>query len=270
MENYWNNKIALITGASGGIGASIAKVFASHGVKVVLVARRLAKLENVAESIRKDGGQVFIFPADLSQEADRVKVIAEIIANVGDPDILVNNAGIGYYGYFSQMPWEVAKDLIRLNIEATTHFTSMLLPVMLKKPKARIINTGSIMGKMPEQGVALYSASKAYIDNFTKSIYRDLRGTNVCISVLRPGPVKTEFFDRSESFENGGRVPAEQFAVSADRVAQAAWWLVRYPVRFKYVPFYMSASILLEPLFSWIIDLVGPALLAKTDKKKPS
>jgi short-subunit dehydrogenase len=270
MENYWTNKIALITGASSGIGASIAKYFASHGIKVALVARRLSKLENVAESIRKAGGEVSIFSADLSQEAERVKVLAEIISTVGVPDILVNNAGIGYYGYFTQMPWEVAKNLIRLNIEATTHFTSMLLPEMLKKPKARIINIGSIIGKMPEQGVALYAASKSYIDAFTKSIYRDLRGTNVRISVLRPGPVKTEFFDRSESFENGSRVPAEQFAVSADRVAQAAWWLVNYPARFKYVPFYMSASILLEPLFAWIIDLVGPALLVIRDKKRLS
>ncbi|MEA5077536.1 MAG: SDR family NAD(P)-dependent oxidoreductase [Anaerolineaceae bacterium] len=270
MENYWNNKVALITGASSGIGASIARNFASHGLTVVLIARRQNKLEQVAEQITNNGGKVLLFTADLSKEAERVAVMQTIIEKVGVPDILVNNAGIGYYGYFAQMPWDVARDLIRLNIEATTHFTSMLLPAMLIKPKARIINIGSIMGKMPEQGVALYAASKGYVDSFTKSIYRDLRGTNVSISVLRPGPVKTEFFDRSETYENGGRIPAEQFAVSADRVAQAAWSLINHPCRYRYVPFFMAASVLLEGLFSWVIDLVGPAMLILRDKKKLS
>lgn len=270
MEYYWYNKTALITGASSGIGASIAREFTSHGIKVVLVARRQAKLQQLAEMIHQAGGEALIFTADLTKESERVKVLKEIVEKVEIPDILVNNAGIGYYGYFSQMPWEVARDLLRLNIEATTHFTSILLPEMLKKPKARIINIGSIIGKMPEQGVALYAASKAYVDSFTKSIYRDLRGTNVTISVLRPGPVKTEFFDRADTFENGSRVPAERFAISAEHVARATWNLVNHPTRFRYVPFYVGITVLLEPLFSWIIDLVGPILLVIRDKKRIS
>lgn len=268
MENYWNNKVALITGASSGIGASTARVLSGHGITVVLVARRLEKLEKVAESIRLAGGKAYVFTADLSSETERARLIQTVIEQVGVPDILVNNAGIGWYGFFNQMPWGLAKEMIQLNIESVTHLTLLLLPMMLQKPKARIINIGSIIGKLPEQGVALYSASKVYIDNFTKSVYRELRGTQVSISVVRPGPVKTEFFDRSEEYENGGRIPAEKMAVSSDLVGKGVWSLIQRPRRYLYIPFYVALSVFLEPLFSWAIDLVGPILLKYRDKKK--
>lgn len=268
MNNEWKNKTALITGASSGIGASVAKLLATKGITVLLVARRLDKLESLAQAIRLSGGDASTFAADLSKESDRLCLVNQVLEKVGVPDILVNNAGIGWYGYFTEMSWSTASELLRLNIEGTTHLTSLLLPEMLKKPRARIINIGSIIGKLPEQGVALYSASKGYLDNFTKSLYRELRGTGTTISVLRPGPVKTEFFDRAESYPNGGRVPAEGVAVSSDRVARAVWFLIEHPRRFFYVPFYVALSPLLELLFSWAIDLVGPILLVVRDKKR--
>ncbi len=182
------------------------------------------------------------------------------------PDILVNNAGLAWYGYFQEMPWAIAQDIIKLNIEAATHLTILFLPSMLQKKFGRVINIGSIAGKMPEQGIAVYSASKAYLDAFTTSIHRDLKRTGVSVTVIRAGPVKTDFFDTARSLENGGNVPAERFAIPAENVAKAIWNAVKRPSRVIYVPFYLVISPLLEFFFSSIIDQVGPLLLRRGKK----
>jgi short-subunit dehydrogenase len=268
-NNYWAGKSALITGASGGIGENAARFLAKKGLHVILVARSLDKLQNIAAQITAEGGKASFYQADLSQSAARISLAEQVIADHGAPDVLINNAGIGWYGFFHEMPWSVAHSIIELNIMSTTHLTSLFLPRMSKLPKARIINIGSISGKLPEQGIALYSASKAYLDAFTTCLYRELRGTNVTASVLRAGPVKTDFYSRAIDLPSGGRVPGEVFAVKAQRISSGIWSLINHPMRFSYVPFYLLLSPLLETFFAWAIDLVGPILLKNT-KKTPA
>jgi short-subunit dehydrogenase len=267
MDNYWTGKLALITGASAGIGANIAKYLATRGIRVILVARTQDKLENVASSIFKNGGIAYIYKADLARETARSALAEKIIADLGVPDILINNAGMGWYGYFSKMPWGVARNIIELNISSSTHLASLFLPHMLSLQKSRIINIGSVAGKLPEQGIALYSASKAYMDAFTKSVYRELRGTNMAVSVLRAGPVKTEFFNRALDLPAGGQIPGKFFAIHPERISEGVWKLIQRPKRYLYVPFYLYISPLLETLFSWLLDLVGPVLLRSSEKQ---
>lgn len=264
MKKPWKNKIALITGASSGIGCSIAELFASKGIKVILVARNSAKLKDLVERIKTKGGNATFYSADLSIAETRVSLYKQITDEVGTPDIIINNAGIGWYGFFSEMPWKTANDLLQLNIIAPTHLTSLFINDMLKLERGRIINIGSIAGKLPEQGIALYSASKGYLDLFTKSLYRELRGTKLTVSILRAGAVKTNFFDSVAEKSNGRRIPSEGIAITSERVANKAWSLIECPRRFAYVPFYTSFSPLLESLFSWAIDLVGPVLLRRS------
>jgi len=266
MDHFWNHRLALITGASSGIGAAIASKFSKEGIHVILVARHEDKLVDLASQIQTAGGIASYYVCDLTKSDARVSLVTQIKHEVGIPDILVNNAGIGWYGYFSKMPWEIAENIISLNIEAPTHLTSLFLADMLKLDKARIINIGSIIGKLPEQGVALYSSSKSYLDSFSTSVFRELRGTQTTMSVLRAGPVKTNFFDNAAEYTNGGRIPAESLAISADKVANAAWSLVIHPRRFVYVPFYTVVSPLLETFFSWLLDIVGPILLKHSSK----
>lgn len=268
-NKYWFGKTVLITGASGGIGENAALFLAKKGLHVVLVARRLDKLQKIAAQIEADWGKASIYQADLSQSDARTSLVAKIVSDLGAPDILVNNAGMGWYGFFHKMPWSVARDIIDLNIMSTTHLTSLFLPHMMLLPKARIINIGSISGKLPEQGIALYAASKAYMDTFTKCLYRELRGSNVNMSVLRAGPVKTDFYSRAIGLPSGGQVPGEFFAIKPERISSGIWYLINHPARYSYVPFYLIISPLLETLFSWALDLVGPILLRNT-KKKPA
>lgn len=260
-KSTWQGKTALITGASSGIGESTAYLLASKGMEVILVARRTHKLSDIQKRITATGGKATVFPCDLSKFSERESLCNTLKKNNLVPDVLVNNAGLAWYGYFHKMPWDVAYNILSVNVEAVTHLTRLFLPCMIENNLGRIINVGSIAGKLPEQGIAVYSASKAYLDAFTIAIFRETRGTGVVLSILRAGPVKTEFFEIARNQENGTDVPAERLAIPSELVAKAVWSLINNPRRVAYVPFYAALSPLLEIFFSTIIDAIGPILL---------
>jgi len=266
--HFFEDKTALITGASSGIGESIAKNLARHGIRVILVARREDRLLKISSEIMDAGGNASFYVSDLASENSRMTLWKNLQDQDHVPDILVNNAGIGWYGYFYQMPWNIAKDLLRLNIESMVHFSSLILPSMLAKKYGHIINIGSISGKLPEQGIALYSSSKAFMDSYTTILFRELVGSNIHISIIRAGPIKTEFFDAARKMENGGSIPAEKLATPVSSVSKRVWRLLQYPRKTAYVPEWMVISPLLELFFNWAIDLAGPLLLKKQKKKK--
>jgi short-subunit dehydrogenase len=259
----WKNKIAVVTGASSGIGAATARRLARAGMQVVLVARRLERLESLAGEIRQGGGQAYTIAADLTQESDRVRLFQEVTGRYGDVDILVNNAGLGWYGYGSDMPWKMAWEMLQVNVEAVAQLTIGFLGRMRVRGAGHIINVGSISGSIPSQGIALYGATKSFLDNFTTALYRELTGTRVHVSVVRAGPVRTEFGEVALSKEKGGHVPTEHVGVTADYVAWRIWKLMLRPQRVIYVPGWLQVVPWAELAFGWIIDRVGPLLLRK-------
>lgn len=256
-------KSALITGASSGIGAATAVEFARHGLDVLLVARRADKLAGLAQRIQDLGARAFCFPTDLSQSANTQDLVARVTREYGIPDILVNNAGIGWYGYFSEMPEPVMRDMLMVNIYASVYLTRLFLPEFIKRNSGHIINIGSIAGGFPNQGVALYSSTKAFLDAFTTSLYRELRRTGVQISVVRAGPVKTEFYSSAKKLQNGGVIPAERFGISAEAIGKRVWSLVCWPRKVTYIPRFLAVTPWIESFFGWIIDRLGPLLLEK-------
>jgi short-subunit dehydrogenase len=261
-------KIVLITGASSGIGAATAKLLARKYMTVILVARREDRLKELTAEICKMGGKASFIPADLSLPEERRRVYDSVIKRYGHIDVLVNNAGIGYYGYAAEMPWRTAFGLIQLNIEALVQLSLMFLTQMQKRGSGHIINISSIAGGLPNQGIALYGASKSFVDAFTTSLYRELKRTPVHVSTVRPGAVTTEFFDTAQLISSGGRrTPGEGSAVTPDKVACRIYKLLDHPRRVAYVPRIMALSPLLEILFGWAIDLIGPVLLKR---QKPS
>jgi uncharacterized protein len=260
-SKFFLHKTALITGASSGIGESIAKNLSEQGIKVILVARREDRLVKITKEITDNGGNAFYYVTDLTSESARILLWKKLQEDNLVPDILVNNAGIGWYGYFHEMPWGTGKDLLHLNIDSMVHLTSLVLPSMLARNYGHIINIGSISGKLPEQGIALYSSSKAFMDSFTTILFRELAGSKVNISVIRAGPIKTEFFDAARKMENGGSIPAEKLATSVSSVSKSVWKLLRFPRKVTYVPAWTVLSTLLEVFFVWVIDIAGPILL---------
>ena len=259
--NAWKDKVAVVTGASSGIGAATARKLAREGMQVVLVARRLDRLESLAAEIRQSGGQADAIAADLMQESDRTSVFQEVTDRYGDVDILVNNAGLGWYGYGSDMPWKTAWEMLQVNVEAVVQLTIGFLGRMRLRNAGHIINVGSISGSIPSQGIALYGATKSFLDNFTTALYRELTGTRVHVSVVRAGAVRTEFGEVALAQENGGHVPTENVGVSADYVAWRIWKLMLRPRRVIYVPGWLQVVPWAELSFGWIIDRVGPLLL---------
>lgn len=254
-------RIALVTGASSGIGAAVARRLARGGVWVALAARRTGRLEALAEEIVRAGGNACVFPADLTQEAERERLVQEVVGLWGRIDILVNNAGLGWYGYGCEMPWPRAHEMMEVNAAAAVHLSLLVLPQMMRSGYGHIVNLGSIAGDIPSQGVALYCATKSFLESWTTALYRELKGTGVRVSLVKPGPVATEFFERSSCA--GLRMPAERFAVPPERVAQRVWNLLQRPRRVVYVPGWYRIVPWIELSFGWIVDRLGPLLLQR-------
>jgi hypothetical protein len=263
MKLNWHDKIALITGASSGIGAATARELSRHGLGVVLVARRRERLEELAAEIQAAGGQAQTIAADLALPEDRERIFAQAQKCYGTPDVLVNNAGLGWYGYYADMPWNTALEMLQVNVAAVMHLTRLFLPEMRRRGSGHIVNVGSISGSLPNQGIAIYGASKAFLDAFTTSLYRELVGSRLCVSVVRAGPVTSEFYQTARTRPGGRPVPAERFAVSSESVARNIWGLLRRPRKVVYVPRVLSLSPWLETLFGWLIDRLGPVLLRR-------
>jgi short-subunit dehydrogenase len=257
----WSGKTALITGASSGIGAATARELSRRGMQVVLTARRQERLQSLVDEIHQAGGHAHAIPADLCEPDQRREIAAQAYNGADAPDILVNNAGLGWYGYFSEMRWETAYKILALNITAVTHLTNLFLPVMIRRGYGHIINVGSISGSLPEQGIAMYGASKAFLDAFTTSLHRELQGSGVHVSVVRAGPVRSEFYQTAKDLPRGRPVPAERFAVSCERVARRIAGLLTRPRKVIYVPAVLNLAPWLEMFFGSLIDRLGPLLL---------
>ena len=264
----WLNKIAVVTGASSGIGAATARKLASQGLRVILVARRQDRLEQLADEISASGGHAEILPADLTQESERQRVYSQVEAEYGHVDVLVNNAGLGWYGFGTEMPWTIASEILHVNIEAVVHFTLLCLNKMRSIGSGHIINIGSISGGLPSQGVALYGATKSFLDNFTTALYRELTGTKLHVSVVRAGPVFTEFNDATAKRQGSFHLPTERIGISAEVVADRVWSLLEHPRRVIYVPTWLAITPFVENTFGWLIDRLGPLLLRAEQKRK--
>ena len=262
-QNSWANKIAVVTGASSGIGAATAKRLAKQGLQVVLVARRLDRLQILTDKIQRDGGQANAIEADLTQESERERLFEDVEARFGNIDVLVNNAGLGWYGYGDEMSWKTAWEMLQVNVEAVVQLSLSFLGKMRQRNTGHIINIGSISGSIPSQGIALYGATKSFLDNFTTALYRELTGSRVHVSVVRAGAVRTEFGETALAQEHGGHVPTEHVGVTADLVAWKIWKLLLHPRRVVYVPGWLRVVPWAELSFGWIIDRVGPLLLKR-------
>jgi UDP-glucose 4-epimerase len=256
-------KVALVTGASSGIGAATATRLASVGYRVILVARREAALLAIIDQIAASGGEATIMTADLASESERQRVYDEVIERFGRVDVLINSAGLGWYGFGERMPWRLAQQMLAINVTAVTHLTLLFLQGMIDRNQGHIINVSSVVGSLPSQGVALYGATKSFIDTLTSSLYRELRGSNVHISVVKPGAVATPFYDRAAAATNGQPIPARELAIQPVTVARRILALIRRPRRMAFVPGILGFVPWVELLFGWLIDLIGPLLLRR-------
>jgi short-subunit dehydrogenase len=183
-----------------------------------------------------DGGEALVLAADLEVEEECSRLYDEITTNVGQVDVLVNSAGSSWYGFSDEMPWVEARRMIDLNIKAMANLTLLFLPGMKQRGQGHIVNVSSIAGGIPSQGVALYSATKSFVDAFTTSLHRELRGTGVHVSSVRPGPVRTPFLDPIAAELKLFGIPLKRLAIRPETVAGRIARLIKRPKRVIYLP----------------------------------
>ncbi len=188
-------KLALITGASGGIGLEIARLFARDGYDLALVARSAERLDVVAAELRARGNIVVTtFTQDLSAPGAARVVFGQIPAC----DVLVNNAGFASNGRFAELDEARILDEISLDVTALTQLTRLYLPGMIERKHGRILNVASTAAFLPGPNMAVYYASKAYVLSFSEALAEEMRGTGVTVTCLCPGATATGFADRAE------------------------------------------------------------------------
>src|SRR5580692_4884971 len=236
----------LITGASGGIGYELAKLFARDRRNLVLVARSGDRLAQVAAELQPLGVAVKTVPLDLAAFQARKFLFDQLQREGIAVDILINNAGFGAFGKFAQIPENEILGQIDLNITALTELTRLFLPAMIRRGSGRIMNVASTAGFQPGPLLAVYYATKAYVISFSEAIANELRGSGITVTCFCPGATHTGFArragtEKSRLFKQLGAMSAERVARDGYRALMAGRtvaisgghnWLVAQSVRF--------------------------------------
>lgn len=215
----WGRGWALVTGASGGLGADMARILAARGFPLVLTARSAPLLEELALELGEaHGTPIRVVPMDLSSPGAG-DALADAVVSMGIAvEVLVNNAGFGQWGpWLDQDPEEEAA-MLRVNVEALTVLARRMAPAMVAQGYGRILNVGSLAGFFPGPLMSVYYATKAYVLSFSEALAEELRGTGVTVTCLCPGPVRTGFQERAALSLPRGNSPA---VVASREVARA-------------------------------------------------
>ncbi len=212
--------VVLITGASSGIGAALARVFAAHGHELVLVARRQDRLSALADEIAAAGrARPTVLAADLERRDAASAVAAELSAKAMEPAVVVNNAGFGLSGAAAAVSRDEQLAMIDVNVRALTELSLMFVD-SLARHRGGILNVASVAAFLPGPGMAVYYASKAYVLSFSEALHRELSDRGVRVTTLCPGPVPTEFQARSGMHLDPA---ARILELPAERVAQIGY-----------------------------------------------
>jgi 3-oxoacyl-[acyl-carrier protein] reductase len=187
-----SNRIAFITGASRGIGRACAIALAAGGAKVVLAARQVDKLEEVASEIRGAGGQAFVVAIDLASQESIKTAFAAASREFGRIDVLVNNAGLTRDGLAMRMKRDDWDAVLQTNLSGSFFCIQQVLPGMVRERWGRIVNITSVVGESGNAGQANYAASKAGLIGLTKSLAQELASRNITVNAVAPGFVETD------------------------------------------------------------------------------
>ena len=223
---------ALITGASGGIGYELAKLFAKDHYNLVLVARSSDKLNQVASQLRQQFGlNVEAMALDLAEDQSVKMLFEHLKGEKLEVDVLVNNAGFGVFGEFAEMPEEEVLGQVQLNVVALTHLTRLFLPAMIERRQGKIMNVASTAAFQPGPLMAVYYATKAYVLSFSEALANEVAGTGVVVSCFCPGATDTGFqkragIENSRLFKKIGAMNVETVARDGYRGLMAGKTLV--------------------------------------------
>lgn len=212
--------VALVTGASAGIGAELARAFARHGHRLVLAARRTDRLETLADEIAKSGGsRPLVLTVDLAQPDAGERIEAALARSGLEPQFVVNNAGFGLAGPAASRPRQRQLEMIDLNVRSVTDLSLRFADAMARQ-RGGLLNVASVAGFLPGPRHAVYYATKAFVVSFTEALHYEWKRRNVRVTALCPGPVPTEFQALADT-PDGTTVTL--MTTYADRVAEEGY-----------------------------------------------
>lgn len=219
-----NYGVVLITGASAGIGRELALEFGARAETLVLVARRLDRLEQLRADLiqRYPELKIVVLAADLSEEGQIEVLLGRVAEHAGSIDVLVNNAGVGDAVLFDHSDWKRTRQVLRTNVTAVAQLTGALLPGMVERGRGGVLNIGSGAGLTVLPNAAAYVGSKHFMNGFSEALRADLSGTGVSITQVCPGPVDSEFDQLAGSAEGMPGTPPRFFRIGAPQCAREA------------------------------------------------
>ena len=218
-------RLCLITGASAGIGAAFARIYASHGYDVALTARRGDRLERLADEIRlRYGVETICIPLDLSEPGACDRLLSELNAHGRVVDALVNNAGYGLPGAYAATAWGDQRAFLQVLLVAVCELTHKILPGMVDRKFGRVVNVASLAGLVPgAAGHTLYGATKAFLVRFSQSLHLETLDKGVHVSALCPGFTYSEFHDVNETRDQISKSTPAWLWMGPDEVAAAGY-----------------------------------------------
>ena len=218
MKQHTKRTIAIVTGASSGIGEALASAMAAQGTHVVLVARSVERLTALATRIESAGGTATVIPVDLAAPGAAQTLFDEVERRKLPVDTLVNNAGFGFYGPFETEAPAHLSEMLQVNVVALTELTRLFVPSLLMR-RGAILNVASTVAFQPSPYMSAYGATKAFVLSFTEALWAEYRGSGLHIAAVCPGPVETPFIDAMGSGVRSTTV--FKMALSVDKVVRA-------------------------------------------------
>lgn len=220
-----SRRLALVTGASSGIGAAFARVYARHGFELALTARRADRLHRLADDLRlRHGVESLVIPDDLADAGAPARILAQLEANGRVVDALINNAGYGVPGAYASTAWPQQNAFLHVQVMAACELTHKVLPGMTERGFGRVVNVASLVGLLAgAPGHTLYGAAKAFLVRFSQSLHLETQGSGVHVSVLCPGYTYSEFHDVTRTRRQVSDQTPPWMWLGADEVAEAGY-----------------------------------------------
>ena len=252
------NKVVLITGASSGFGKDAAHLFAAEGARVILAARRLDRLQMLANAIHKAGGEAFAVPVDVSQRTEIDLMVRTVIEIYGRIDILFNNAGFGRLNWLEALdPNRDIDTQIQVNLTGQILVTRAVLPYMLRRRSGHIINMSSIAGWLAAPSYTVYAATKYGVRGFTTALRREVAPFGINVSGIYPGPARTEFGWSNSSKKTRSRPKwFDIFFIPSEDVSHRVLQLAKHPRRTVIIPWWFALIAWGENHFPGIADWI--------------
>ncbi|WP_176717326.1 SDR family NAD(P)-dependent oxidoreductase [Vulcanibacillus modesticaldus] len=254
------DKVVVITGASSGVGAEIAKLLAQKGATTLLMARSLEKLKKVSSQIE---GKHEIYQMDVTSTEQVFQTMDDVLSKYGKIDILINNAGFGVFDYFIDASLKDYEEMMDTNYMGMVRCTKAVLPSMLKRNSGHIINIASVAGKLATAKSAGYSATKFAMIGFANSLRHELVDTKIFVSSVNPGPIDTPFFDIADP--SGSYVKnIKWLMLTPEQVANEVLDVIISKKSDKTIPFFSRVGVKLYHMFPNTFDkLLGKMMNQK-------